>query len=567
MAQARQVAPAVWEDVDRVVVLGDVHGALGPVRQILQASGLIDTEDGWIGGRSHLVSLGDLIDRGAASRAVMDLFIALQPQAAAAGGRVHVILGNHEVMNLLGNLQDVSEAELASYGGVAGHARLFAQQGEYGRWLTTLPTLVKINNSLFVHGGLSRVASGRSVQQINADTQADISALLQAGPTAAAFLQQRATAEQNTTPLAPQDPSLNLLSLADQLSAFATQDLPSSLQEFIAAARAPLLDSQGPHWYRGNASCHPLLENQWLSGLLNQFQVSRVVIGHTPTPGRAIRMRLQQQVVAIDTGMLAEVYKGRPQALEITQSESGDEVLVVIDAAGERYAPQNADLRNQAYTPDRLALLRAAPISQLDASAQPTQVLLDTAAGEIATQFVPLSGKRARQAVAAYRLSELLQLDMVAPTVLRKIEGKSGVLRDSGAPLKSGRWLSEAQRQQGGYQRPNYCYAGSDYNLLSAFDSLIGKRDRNPDNLHYVIPTWAIRIDDNGTAFDTSKRVNRYPEIPALPRGFKQQLGALTHAQLTELLADLLSERQIKAILQRRDAILDWPTLSSAESE
>ena len=64
----------------------------------------------WAAGRAHVVSLGDLLDRGADSRKVMDLLMRLQGEAAAAGGQLHVVLGNHEAMNLLGDLRYVVPA-------------------------------------------------------------------------------------------------------------------------------------------------------------------------------------------------------------------------------------------------------------------------------------------------------------------------------------------------------------------------------------------------------------------------------------------------------------------------
>ena len=84
-------------------VVGDVHGAYNEIQQTLKTLKLIDDNNNWSGGKAHFVSLGDLMDRGYASRKVIDLFMQLQQQAKQAGGGLHVVLGNHEVMNLIGD--------------------------------------------------------------------------------------------------------------------------------------------------------------------------------------------------------------------------------------------------------------------------------------------------------------------------------------------------------------------------------------------------------------------------------------------------------------------------------
>src|SRR6476660_692394 len=83
----------------RIVAIGDVHGARDAFVSILQKAGLIDAQKRWTGGTTILVQTGDLLDRGEGARQVLDLMMALETQAAAAGGRVQALMGNHEVMN------------------------------------------------------------------------------------------------------------------------------------------------------------------------------------------------------------------------------------------------------------------------------------------------------------------------------------------------------------------------------------------------------------------------------------------------------------------------------------
>jgi hypothetical protein len=102
-----QSAPLQWNGIDRVVAFADVHGAYTELLTLLRATEILDARDHWAAGHTHVVNLGDLLDRGADSRKVMDLLMRLQGEAQATGGQPHVLLGNHEVMNILGDLRYV----------------------------------------------------------------------------------------------------------------------------------------------------------------------------------------------------------------------------------------------------------------------------------------------------------------------------------------------------------------------------------------------------------------------------------------------------------------------------
>ena len=104
-----------WTGVGRIIAVGDVHGDYEQFTAVLASAGLIDGNGNWTGGKTHLVQTGDVVDRGPDSRAVMDLLMKLEKQAAAAGGAVHALIGNHEAMNVYGDLRYVSPGEFASY--------------------------------------------------------------------------------------------------------------------------------------------------------------------------------------------------------------------------------------------------------------------------------------------------------------------------------------------------------------------------------------------------------------------------------------------------------------------
>src|SRR5438552_5416123 len=101
--------------IDRVVAVGDVHGAYDRFVEILRASQLVDDRLRWTGGRTHLVQLGDVLDRGPDSLKALDLLDRLQKDASRAGGAVHVLLGNHEVMRMLGDLRYTTPGEYAAF--------------------------------------------------------------------------------------------------------------------------------------------------------------------------------------------------------------------------------------------------------------------------------------------------------------------------------------------------------------------------------------------------------------------------------------------------------------------
>ena len=109
------IQPDTFSGVDRVVAVGDVHGGYDEFVGILRAAGVIDARHRWSGGKTHLVQTGDLIDRGPDSRKANDLVMRLEAEARKAGGRVHALLGNHEVMNLTGDLRYTSPAEFGAF--------------------------------------------------------------------------------------------------------------------------------------------------------------------------------------------------------------------------------------------------------------------------------------------------------------------------------------------------------------------------------------------------------------------------------------------------------------------
>ncbi len=300
---AASLALAAAPTVPRIVAVADVHGDYETFVSVLQDAGVIDTKRKWKGGTTVLVQTGDVPDRGPQSRKVMDLLMDLEKQARKAGGQVHALLGNHEVMNMLGDLRYVSPEEYASYASPdadalreqvyeasADPARkndpayrsawmdarprgfvelmlAFAPRGKYGRWLRQHDAIVKVGDTLFVHGGISPTYATIAISEVNARVRA---ALAPATPTA-----------------------------------------------------EPLLtDEDGPLWYRGLALAPEADLAAHVDAVLAHHKAARIVVGHTVTPG-VVLPRFGGKVILNDVG-LAAAYGGPPSSLEI----AGDTVTV-----------------------------------------------------------------------------------------------------------------------------------------------------------------------------------------------------------------------------------------------
>jgi hypothetical protein len=148
--------PVAITGVDSLYVLGDTHGEYDALVAGLRAAGLVDEDLRWTGGRRHLAFAGDLVDRGPDVHALLWLVYRLEREARQAGGAVHVLLGNHEIMVMLGDERYVhpKELELAALHGVS-YSRMFDTRASIlGRWLASRPALIRVDRVLIAHGGI-----------------------------------------------------------------------------------------------------------------------------------------------------------------------------------------------------------------------------------------------------------------------------------------------------------------------------------------------------------------------------------------------------------------------------
>ena len=371
-AGAPPAAAAAQPDSRRVVAIGDIHGAGDRLRAILQETGLIDGELRWSGGTATLVQTGDITDRGPQVREIMDLLMRLEDEAPDHGGEVRVLLGNHEAMNMTGDVRDVTPAIFASFASedaerrredawrqYAGHAsrrrpdrngperpdpmsrdewmrthppgfvefmEAMGPDGRYGRWLRDKPVATVAADTLFVHAGLPSGVEAENVEALNDRARDEMERfdrhrrhLVDAGIIlpfstfqemfAAVALELRTWVER-LSPDQRQRRRRQTVTRAER----ALIDVLVDLQTINSWS---IVDPDGPLWYRGLALRPEAEVDGFIGGLLRRFGVARVVVGHSVTPSRRITVRAAGRVFLIDSGMLEDAYRGRPSALEL----------------------------------------------------------------------------------------------------------------------------------------------------------------------------------------------------------------------------------------------------------
>lgn len=159
----------VYSGVDSIFVVGDIHGQYDRLIGLLSNAGLIDRSQRWSGGHKHLVLLGDLVDRGPDATRLLWFLYRLEAEARAHGGRLHVMLGNHEIMVMRKELTYTSPKELllAEYYGLEYNQMFDPRNTLLGKWLAAKPALLKINDILFAHGGVSTALMNYSVESFD----------------------------------------------------------------------------------------------------------------------------------------------------------------------------------------------------------------------------------------------------------------------------------------------------------------------------------------------------------------------------------------------------------------
>lgn len=247
---------AVFKAVHKIAAISDVHGQYEVARKLLETHGIVDKHQNWSFGKGHLVIVGDVFDRGDQVNEMLWLLHNLQLQAEEAGGKLHFLLGNHETMILEGDDRYVHRNyRITSALMTRTYQQLYGPDTYLGRWLRSLPLAVKINDLVFVHGGLSKevVRAMDDVDNLN-------------------HLYHKYLIDGNI------------------------------LEATGRSGKLALLHHQreGPLWYRGYFMEESPAEKD-LGWILKRLGASRIIVGHTSFD--AIKAYYDGRVIAIDSSI------------------------------------------------------------------------------------------------------------------------------------------------------------------------------------------------------------------------------------------------------------------------
>jgi len=346
-----------------MIAIGDVPGAFDDFCLILKRAGLTDEQNHWIGGRATLVQTGDLVDRGFKGREAMDVVMKLEKEAAAAGGQVIPLLGNHEVMNVLGDLRYVPPQAYANFAnnndsekrreaayqqyaawyethakslpalkepvfaatkeewmakhppGFLEYRDAFAPDGSYGQWIRQHATVAKLEGVLFVHGGISPSLVSWSPEKINSQVKKELAEFDKA--------KQDLVARKVILPfftlqeilVAAQGELLTERVAGKPLDA-AYHNL---LQRVLAVNSWTCMSDDGPLWFRGYDQWSEEEGTPEVQKVLAAYDAAHIVVAHTVQKVAHIRSRFRGRAFLIDTGMHSAYWPGgRASALEIS---------------------------------------------------------------------------------------------------------------------------------------------------------------------------------------------------------------------------------------------------------
>ena len=356
--------PAIGNERERrIVAVGDIHGAFAEFTRILQETGLIDEQSHWSGGDTIFVQTGDFLDRGLGETAIMDLMNRLEKEAPRSGGKVVVLLGNHEIMNLTRDLRYVSasayeefvdrDSEERREKAYSDYTRFLKRQakkqdkrppefdnafrkawmqehpaglleraeelstGRYGKWLRRHGVVTRQCRALFVHGGIHPRLGQLSVEAINKRVGKE--------------LQEYAKLRDALVKLdviLPFFDSSEAHEAANAELAWLTKEGGDEsrievLKQFMGTASWFIKHPDGPVWFRGYARWEENAENALqVAELKKAFDVDSLVVGHTTVLKAGIQSRFGGQIFLIDTGMLPTHYEGgQASALELHGAE------------------------------------------------------------------------------------------------------------------------------------------------------------------------------------------------------------------------------------------------------
>ncbi|MGZ8868902.1 MAG: metallophosphoesterase [Thermoanaerobaculia bacterium] len=624
----------------RVVAVGDIHGEYEGFVSILKKAGILNDRLRWIGKRTVLVQTGDYLDRGPEVRKVMDLLMSLERAAGRARGKAIVLLGNHELMNLTSALQDANPAAYAAFAdrgserrrkeaykdylelhtrlsdryqrppwrlldentwmehrpaGYVEYHQALSRNGKYGRWLRNKAVVAKVDDTVFVHGGISPKSDLTTLDEINQRVRIEIEGFDR--------IREYLVAQKLILPFFTFSEISSVVDLELLLrKEEASEEMRRVLNAFKTVQYWTIYDPESPVWFRGFGNWSEEEGAQHIGDLLEKFGARRFVVGHTiPEDANRIRPRFDGRVFLIDTGMLRNYAKdGRPAALEIVGDtcaaiyESGRVVLsgngpqssrsTNSSASGFVRASFSPDDQSSAPAPfvwlgpddttlpfrtsEEVAefLRTAKPVivdrQKLQGVTKPQKLLVEN--GSVRARAVFRSFHREEEnahwesglfttflrdtwmsEIAAYQLALLLGLDTVPPTVPWELKRKKGSLQ---------LWIENAKW---GFH-PSGTQVPSDPDLwareeekMRVFDALIGNTDRHEANvlLDSRGKVWWI---DHSRSFGRERELIKPETIRRCERKLWNGLKSVSPQAIAERLTPWMSAKEIEALLERR---------------
>jgi hypothetical protein len=348
-----------------VIAIGDVHGDFDDFCLILKRVGLIDEKLHWAGNHAILVQTGDLLDRGPKERQALDLMRSLEDEAAKAGGQAVTLLGNHEMMNVMGDLRYVTPQLYASFSTSDSEARrksayeefvkwrktnaqllqatrdamfdvtesqwmanhplgffeqrdAFVPDAAYGNWVRKRPAITKISGILFAHGGISPEVATIKIDEINERIRGEMNLFDE--------IKQYLIAEKLILPFFTLQEITGVVKdvyvAGNKSKDPADEKRMAKLAPYLKLNTWLCILEDGPLWFRGYDEWSDTEGTPLVEKILSGYDASNIVVGHTVQKVAHIRSRFGGRVFLIDTGMVASsAQAGAASALKIDGAE------------------------------------------------------------------------------------------------------------------------------------------------------------------------------------------------------------------------------------------------------
>ena len=572
--------PYEWTGVEKIIAIGDLHGDYDHFILILKNPkvGLVDENLHWSGGKAHLVQTGDIMDRGDRAKEILDLLIRLEKEAEAAGGKVHVLLGNHEEATITGislgypdyvsprqfvsflsksfrkarekqyisRLPAAEQAKVKALGedlgnnpqlldfwtGILSDIRNRKEQiaslaytqnfnWTYGRWLVKKNTVIKINDIIFAHGGINLEHSTWKLKDLNEVFRLELGAYV----------------------LHPEAPRLGGQPFTPRL----------------------VYNPQSPLWYRQD----DIASQEEVDKILANLGASRMVVGHNflgSGGGSPIVLqvedvaRFQNKVWMIDTGIGYSDLGGILYALIIEDGKFNFYSSPVEAAAGNS---EESPVIEGPQTPGEVEkfLRESMPQVVVPGSAgrtDPWKVRLEANGITRWAQFKYINRPRPdpipdsfNYEIAAYELDKYLGLDLVPPAVRKMIKETFGSLQI----------FVEKAIREADLKRDNLMLGDPEvfeWQMadLKVFENLVYDKCGNDKDTLIQKETGKIYRVDFSEAFAPENGTIPGCEILRCSRRLYQRLLEWDQETVTVFLSTYLNEEEIRALHARRDAII-----------